>query len=402
MGLGGLMALVWPTKPGVLEGVAPAPPPVVPAGTITAGVQRFGTPAHPMFASTSYINAARPTGASLRVDPINDAVIAEIVSESNLGARPALQTTHWSGPTYTVGADVPRVPVKFHTQPPATFNRAQQQILVDPGAPIPANHVNQGDSDDEMFMLELDSLGNPVRGHEFWRLRPITPVAFSFLMPDGTTWSGTVSWECSNYWQITGITTHLARSRNHNQGTYPNAPLTSTSRLDSENTNMSVLATRIPALGTILTKEDVDRGVDPSTGLLTGVEPTHLLNLSVVYPDTSHWWPAATDDGFKAGTQLQEGMRFFLDETVYTLSAINAMAVHPICRLAIWFIVKRGIIVVDKAGSLEIDGEPAVHDYFNGTAPSAVLNGFPWGDLKLMAQTNADGSALTDASPFPH
>lgn len=393
----------WPVLAKALVSDTVAPPDPTPgSGGVTVGLQRFGTPAHPMFTSTSYINAARPTGAALRIDPLNDSVVAEIVSEAGLGARPALQTLSWSGPTYTVGTAVPRVPVKFHTQPPANFNKAQQQILVDPGVPIPSTHVNQGDSDDEMFMVELDGSGNPVRAHEFWRLRPITPVAFSFLMPDGTTWSGTVSWECTNYWQITQLPTHNARSRNHNAGVYPNAPTTSASRLDSENTNMSVLAARVPEVGTTLTDEDVNRCLNLSTGLLTGTSPTHLLNMSVVYPGTSHWWPAATDDGFKADSPLQEGMRFFLDETVYTDSAINAMSVHPLCRLCMKFIVARGVIVVDKSGSLEIDGEEKVHDYYNGTPPSSILTGFPWGDLKLMAQTNGDGSALTDASPFPH
>lgn len=397
------MALVWPTKPGVLEGIGPIAPPVTPTGTITPGIQRFGTPAHTMFASASYINTPRPTGSSLLVDSTSAAAVAGIVSDSNLGAKPALQTIKWSGPVHTVGSDVPRVPVKLHTQPPPTYNRAQQQILVDPGVPIPANHVNQGDSDDEAFLVELDNSGAAVRAHEFWRLRPLAPTAFSFVMPDGSTWTGTVSWECSNYWQITQLPTHVGRSRNHNAGVYPNAPITSASRLDSENTNMSVLATRLPETGLILTDEDVNRGLNLSTGLLTGVAPSHLLNLSVVYPmPTTRWWPAASTDGFKAGSSVAEGMRFFLDEAAYTDSAINAMSVHPLCRLIIKFVVTFGFIVVDKAGSLEVDGEEKVHDYFNGTAPSAILNGFPWSDLKLMKQTNGDGSALTDASPYPH
>lgn len=372
-----------------------------PSGTVEVGIKRY-SPARQLFLPTCYANAARPATSALRLDPNSDSVAASLVSQSNLGFKPLLGTISYSAPAYTVWPDVPRVPVKMHTQPPPNYQRAEQQILVDPGVPIPSTHKNQGDSDDEMIMVELDASGDPIRGHEFWRLRLLaTPVAFSFLMPDGTTWSGTVSWECSSYLQIVNISTHPARSRNFNAGAYPNAPTTTAGRLTSENTNMSVAATRLPFIANLLTLEDVQRGLN-ADGTLTSVTPGHILNLSVAWPyPSTRYWPATATDGYRSDSPVIEGMRLFFDETVYTDAVINAMNVHPLCRLCIKFVRDKGMIVVDKAGSLEIDGEPSIYQYFNGTAPSAVLTGFPWGNLKTMAQTNGDGTALTDANPFP-
>jgi hypothetical protein len=400
--------LEWPTAVTVLGTPAPDPGAGGGAGTAfwTPGLQRHGSTPHQLFSSTAWINRARPTDGSLLVDPSTTAVIApatssvqqELIAESSTGNRPYMATTRVSLVPFTVTTDQPRVPIKMHTQPVPNYQKAMQQVLLDPGVRLPDEYGPQGDSDDEAVVFSPDE--DDV--WEFWRLRPITPQPYTFTQSNGTVQTYTVKWECSSSWHQAHLSTHPARSRSLNLGTYPNAPTDPTKRLAYEDLNMSVLAAKLPGSGLLLTREDCDRGLDGS-GLLTATAPDHLLNLSVIYPQPSvRYWPASATDGFKAGSPLAEGMRLFLDQTVFTDAAINAMSVHPLCRLIMKFAVVCGLIIVDKSGSLEIDGEPKVHDLFAGTAPSAVLDGFPWGSLQVMAKTNGDGSALTDANPFPH
>src|SRR4051812_14389887 len=207
------------TSPGVQVVPDPDPPPPPPTGTVTIGIQRYGTTPHQLFLPTSYVNLPRPADSALLVDPISDSAVAELVSESNLGARPSVQTVSWSMPTYTVDTAVPRVPVKVHTQPVPNYQKAFQQILLDPGVPVPSTHVNQGDSDDEACIY---SPGEDI-AWEFWRLRPITPQDYTYnqMLPTGVLADVTyhnVSWECTNFWQQAHVSAHCGRSRNLNLG----------------------------------------------------------------------------------------------------------------------------------------------------------------------------------------
>lgn len=381
-----------PTGPGGGGGDDPDPtpdPPPVTSGA-TRGIRRHGTPANQIFNPACYLNAALPDDVA--IDALTPAVVAELVTEAGNGARPALQSTKWSLPAFTVPADFPRVPVKMSTSPIPGYKLAMSQIMLDPGVPIPPEYVSQGDSDSEcvIYSPDLDL------AWEFWRLKPLSPAQdVTIVQSDGSsvTYPG-VAWVATSIWQITNVSTHMGRSRNHNLGKYPNAPTDATKRLYYEDTNMSVAAARIPFLGTQLTLEDVERGLG-ADGTLTGVEPDHALNLSVIYPQkTTKRWPASTTDGFSTTSPLVEGMRFRFDPAVYTVAHINGLSVHPLCRLVIWHIVRRGIVIVDKSGSLEIDAEEDVHQYYDGTAPSSILDGFPWADLLLLV-------AGSDANPNP-
>jgi hypothetical protein len=102
-------------------------------------------------------------------------------------------------------------------------------------------------------------------------------------------------------------------------------------------------------------------------------------------------WPASATDGWVANSPVREGDRYTFDQAKYTVAYINSLNVHPLCRLCIWFVVRRAMVVVDKAGSLEIDAEPGVHAYFNGFAPSEVLINFPWPDILVIA-TGSDSN----------
>lgn len=370
----------------------PGPPPP----TVTNSILRHGTPAMQLFHPTlSWVNQPRPTDGTLLVDANTPSIAAEIAAENTTGNRAYLATTKYSVPLFVVPVDFPRLPIKLHTQPVPNYQLEMQQILLDPGVPLPPDYVNPApSSDDSAAVLELNASGILTRAKEFWRLRPITPVDYTFTQSDGTSVTyPQVKWECTTVWNITTIATHAARARNHNTGTYPNAPvpITSVNRLDTEDTNMSVSAAKIPFVGTMLTEEDVVRGhVD------------HVLNLSVIYPMPSiRYWPATATDGFKTGSPVAEGMRLFLDNVAFSDAVIAGMDVHPLCKRVIQGVRDYGIIILDKAGSLEIDAEVGVGKYLNGTAASSVLNGFPWGSLQCMAQTNGDGTALTDANPFP-
>jgi hypothetical protein len=390
------MTTRFPTRFSQIPGPpAPDPDPPPPVGDVTVGIQRHGATPHQLFAPSCWINA--PIPPNVAIDPISPSTAAELDSEDTVGNKALLGTIRYSAPTYMVSASLPRVPVKFHSTP-QNYQRAMQQIILDPGVPIPPQHVNQGDSDDEcvIYIPELDI------AMEFWRLRPLkdaagnpTTVAYSYPMPDGSTWTGNVAWECSSMWNVTTVSTHLGRSRNRTQGaTYPNAPTTQAKRLIYEDTNMSVAATRIPFTGLMLTVEDVQRGLN-ADGTLTGVEPDHALNLSVIHPrqepTSAVKWPASATDGWVANSPVREGDRYTFDQAKYTVAYINSLNVHPLCRLCIWFVVRRAMVVVDKAGSLEIDAEPGVHAYFNGFAPSEVLINFPWPDILVIA-TGSDSN----------
>lgn len=406
-----------PTSVQILAGSAPPPPPPPPSSGATVGITRV-SPAHQILHPASFFNQRIPT-STVAVDPNTPAVQAQLVKDAaGPGSLPYFGTHTYSMLTYTVPGDFPCVPVKIHagladgTGVPS-YQKAMQDVLFSPGIPLPPEYVNQGDSDDEclIYCPDLDL------AWELWRLRPLaTPVDVTWTFankPDGTAdvRTFTCHYECSSLWQVTNVSTHFGRGRNNTHGaTYPHAPNTDALRRIYEDTNMGVSATKISFLGSIITLEDVQLGLDDH-GFVTGTGPAHVVNMSLFHPlkesTSAVKWPAKATDGWVVGSATREGDRYFLDPAVYTVAAINAMNVHPLCRLVIWMATQCGIVTMDKAGATEIDAAQEVDPYRNGTAPSAVLHGFPWGALQAIgkATTNPDGSVTyfygSDTVPNP-
>lgn len=368
------MSLKWPTKHVLLAAGTPPPDdPPPPISGLSDGITRHGGSPAQLFSPTSWINAPLPSNVA--IDSRSSAAVAALVSQASIPS-PYFGAQKYSARVVRWDPSATRVPCLIRrsgTLP--NWAIAMQEILMDPGAMIPPDYVNQGDSDDSFCVYcPEDNLAQ-----EFWRLRPIDPAT-----------NNGVSWMCQGMWNFSNLSTHPARSRNNTQGAvYPHAPLTTAKRKIYEDTSMSLTAGRIPLIGTLLTVEDLQRGqVDHALGMSAVYSRTETFNSAD--PNKGYQWPASSSDGFSAKDYpVREGDRYRFPPG-YTIPS----NVHPICQRIIQGVRDYGLVLTDKAGTLEIDGEAGCVAYLNGTPNYQILNGFPWGDLQLLAM----GS---DATPNP-
>jgi hypothetical protein len=405
----------WPVRGGVIvlgPGTPPAPgsggpdpPPPPPAGSWSYGIQRYGSTPVQICDPTAWPNLPLPPNAA--IDPITPSVQSMLVTDSPPTNAPYFGTWKYSLPAFTVTADHPRQPILLNQSKWAgtvpNYAVAMFQVLLNPGFCIPPGFTPQPDSDSELIVVERD--GN--RAQEYWRIKALDPAKVTTLKVNGVTTNFTgIFWTCQSFWNVSTLATHKGRSRSHNTVTYPNAPggtaadpwgttvsaANLTKRLDYEDTNMSVAAAKLPFVPMTLTEEDVLR-------YIAGTPVAHPLNFAVWHPQTDSidktqpnngfWWPASASDGYVATSPIREGMLLRLppDYVINTSTHILCQIVQQIAR-------DYGLRVCDKAGSLELDAEANVDPYRNGVANSQILNGFPWGQLQVVAM----GS---DAQPIP-
>lgn len=337
-------------KPPLAETPPVETPPVEtpPAETPPAETPPVETPpAEPapfrFFAPTSFWNT--PVSANAPLDSNSASAVAALNTEelAELLAKrgPAIDTTSWSVPIYTVPANQPAVRVTLLNHVVPNLQAAWSEV------PLPANAHPAGGTDGHLVVWQPST----DRMWEFWRLEK-----------NGEEWRA--SWGGAM------------------QGVSSNVGVYGSEAWPGASTAWGASASSLPLVGGLVTLEDLQMG-----------KINHALAISVpnvlkgVYAS-----PALRTDG--TSTQpwsLPEGAHLRLDPT------LDLASLHlPRMTLMLAEAAQRyGIYVRDKASNLAFYAEDPTPTgsnpyagpggYFEGQSASKLLTSFPWSHLQLLA-----------------
>ncbi|HEY2766764.1 MAG TPA: hypothetical protein VGI76_00825 [Solirubrobacteraceae bacterium] len=295
------------------------------------------------FASTSFWNDSPPVEAP--IDPSSSTIVAalteEVAGEVQIKKGPAINTTAWSVPVYTVAADQPTVKV---TLPYASMNASLQAAWE--AVPLPADAQPAAGADKHLVVWQPSS----DKLWEFWHLER-----------KGEGWEA--------YW---GGAIQNASSAS---GAYdPEAWL-------GAKRNWGASACSLSIAGGLITLEDLERGsID------------HALAISV--PNTRRGVYAApaqrTDGPSSEASSLPEGAHLRLDPSI----DLAALHLPPFTLMLAEAAQRYGIFVRDTAANVALyaqDPTPTGTNpytgklgYFEGKSPAALLAAFPWSDLQVL------------------
>ncbi len=315
-----------PKEPAPEEPAAPAEPPAP---------FRF-------FAPTSFWNEAVPANAPL--DPISASAVAALhemeLAEESAKHGPAINTTSWSTPIYTVPSNQQTVQVKLVHAVSAALQAAWSAV------PLPSGAQPAAGSDEHLVVWQPST----NRMWEFWGLEKVSEAWQA-------SWGGAM------------------QSVRANHGVYgPEA-------WQGATTSWGSSASSLPIAGGLITLEDLEKGVI-----------NHALAIAVpnvrkgVYAS-----PAQRTDGYSTEpSSLPEGAHLRLDPS------LNLGALHlPHLTLMLAEAAQRyGIFVRDRTANLAFYAQDPTptgtnpytgsHGYFEGQSPAKLLASFPWGRLRLL------------------
>jgi hypothetical protein len=306
------------------------------------------TPVEPMapfrfFSPTSFWNEPLPADAPL--DPssgvVVGALVGEIATEEEAKNGPAINTTSWSVPIYTVPADQPAVKVTLEN---ASWAPALQ--LAWDAVPLPADAQVAAGADKHLVVWQ-PSIG---RLWEFWHLEDASSgwrAAWGGAMDDASSASGAYGPED---WSGAG-------------------------------TGWGASGSSLSIAGGLITLEDLERG-----------QINHALAMAIpnvragVYAS-----PAERTDG-KASSPLSlpEGAHLRLDPS------LDLAALHlPHLTLMMAEAAQRyGIVIRDFASNVAFYAQDPIptgtepyggsHGYFEGKSSEQLLASFPWSHLQLL------------------
>lgn len=287
-----------------------------------------------------------PLPANATIDGVNGpAAITELKRQAAL-AKPMLNVDTWTAEHIIVPAGQPLIPVT------CSSGDAHLNSMFAAGVPIPPGTTPTNDSDSALTIWQPSATG----GGTYWEMQA------AHKNPT------TGAWSCS----FGGKVTNANGTPNGHYVQYVTGP-SGTYQSSSWGTQGSGL----PYWPGVLSLLDCARGrVD------------HALLLEVYDARSGgHVWPASRSDGAAGSTNpayaLQEGMRLRLPPGYSTPAGL-----HPICQLEVQAASKFGIVVTDRTLSgLGMRATPSVRagGYVGSTADFDVLDGFPWGDLQLLA-----------------
>jgi hypothetical protein len=279
-----------------------------------------------------------PLAQDAALDPNSGAIVGELNRQVQQGlahgSPPAINTSSYSTPIYTVGADQKRVHVALDQ--PASNSPELRQAFAEVPIPQGARPAAGTDAQLTVWQPRTDTIW------EFWRLRQA---------PDGwhAVWGG----------RMTGVST--------DPGFYTGAQA-----------NWGATATDLPLAGGLVTLADLRRGrID------------HALSFAVNTARAGAWaWPAQHSDGGASGSNtVPEGARFRLDPAV----DVASLNLPPLVRMIAEAAQHYGMIVRDTGGSIAFYGEdpgPTGADPYpallSGLASWDALRGFPWNRLQLV------------------
>lgn len=295
------------------------------------------------FAPTSIWNQTLPAGAAL--DPSSAAVVGalqELVAhEEEVKKGPAINTTAWSVPVYTVPANQPTVKVTLaYASSHPTLQAAWEAV------PLPADAQPAVGTDKHLVVWQpsTDKLW------EFWHLEKLGE-----------------GWEA--YWGG-AIQDASAASGAYGPEAWPGAA-----------TSWGASASSLSIAGGLITLEDLEKGTI-----------NHALAIAV--PNTragEYAAPAQRTDGQSGEvTSLPEGAHLRLEPGLDLASLHLPHFTLMLAEAA----QKYGIVVRDTAPNLAFYGQDPTptganpytgpHGYYEGKSPPQLLALFPWSHLQLL------------------
>jgi Bacterial Ig-like domain (group 3) len=303
------------------------------------------------FSPTSFWNQKVPADAEL--DP-NSAALIDAFNEGITAGKqiqkgPAINTTAWSVPIYTVPANQPTVEVKLER---ASRSLALQSAWEE--VPLPANAQPAAGTDKHLVIWQpsTDKLW------EFWRLE-YTASGWR------ASWGGAI------------------QNASSNSGAYgPEAWPDATSRWGASASSLSIA-------GGLITLEDLEMG-----------QINHALAIAIPNPRAGVYAsPAERTDGLSTEPlSLPEGAHLRLEPN------LDLASLHlPRLTLILAEAAQRyGIIVRDTAGNVAFYAQDPIstgtepytgaNGYFEGKSPAQLLASFPWSHLQLLKMDLHSGS----------
>jgi hypothetical protein len=295
------------------------------------------------FSPASFWNEPVPADAAL--DPSSDAVVGaldeEVETEQEANKGPAINTTAWSVPVYTVPADQPTVKVTLERASRAPALQAAWDAV-----PLPADAQPAAGTDKHLVVWQPST----DRLWEFWHLE---------LAAEG--------WQASWGGAIQNVSSD---SGAYGPEAWPGAE-----------TGWGASASSLSIAGGLITLEDLELG-----------QINHAL--AIAMPNTRagvYASPAErTDGGSTEPLSLPEGAHLRLDPS------LDLAALHlPRLTLMMAEAAQRyGIIVRDAAGDVTFYAQdptptganpyPGAHGYYEGKSPQQLLASFPWNHLQLL------------------
>jgi hypothetical protein len=299
-----------------------------------------------------------PLAASAPLDPSSAKVMApfgaEVRDEIREGKGPAINTTAYSVPVYTVPKTQPTVRVELRRDSTATALRAAWSAV-----PLPPNARPAAGTDAHLVVWQPSS----DQLWEFWRLRH---------REDGwhADWGGAI------------------RDASSNPGVYyPSAWPGATPWWGASASSLSIA-------GGLITLEDLELG-----------KINHALAIAVPRVRAGVYaLPAQRTDGSAVDPlALPEGAHLRLNPNV----DVAALKLPPLTRMIAESAQRYGFIVRDGASSVALyaqdptpTGEnpfPGAEGYFEG--PRAPLDSFPWERVQLLKMTLRQNAPAQTAGP---
>jgi hypothetical protein len=294
------------------------------------------------FSPTSFWNE-RPA-ASAPVDPTSAAVVsalgALVLSEQAAKQGPAINTTAWSVPIYTVPSGQPTVRVTLVNHVNSALQAAWSAV------PLPSNAQPAAGSDEHLVVWQPST----NKMWEFWGLEK----------PKG-------SWQASWGGAMDNVSS--------NKGVYgPEA-------WPGATTTWGASASSLPIAGGLITLEDLERGVI-----------NHALAMSVPDVREGQWaYPAQRTDGATVGpTTLPEGAHLRLEPGL----DLAALHLPPFTLMLARAAQRYGIFIRDRASNIAFYGQDPTPTgtepykgstgYFEGKAGGQLLISFPWSHLQVL------------------
>ena len=334
--------LALPTATPIPAGPLVETPPTLQPSTVINGRPpvRSTRSAEPLrlFSEKSVFNQQLP--ASVPIAANSGQMVANFVSQVHkYYGHVVVNTTEWSTPVYTVGAEQPKLKLVGESsicpRPEGVWSAFQSQIEA---VPLPPNALPAAGTDKEVVVWQ------PSTGHlwELWR-----------VLEESGHWTACWGGEMTNAHTGNGI--------------FP-APF-------------GAGASGLSLLGGQIHLEDLEHGAI-----------NHALE--VLMPDTANGtfvWPADRTDGTStAADAIPEGTRFRLSPSL-NLASLHLSA--PALEIAT-AIQRYGMIVADTAGSVALsaqDPTPMMHEGKPNPyttllpSPYTALEAIPWSDLEAVS-----------------
>ena len=319
----------------------PRQPPASSRAKRTSALLPARASAPPPFAPGSIWNV--PLAATAPMASNSSELVTQLVNQVSADGA-WINTSSYSVPVYTVGADQPTVPVILDTSGPGSAN--ELAAIFKAGVPIPPGATAAPGSDEHMVVLQPST--NTM--WEFWLMHKVDGLWHA-------RWGGKMEHVSSN------------------PGYFTDPP------------DWGATATSIPLLAGLIRFSDLSSG-----------DINHALAFAIPQASAAHVLPAQRSDGSShASDAIPEGTRFRIPASV----DLDALHLPRVTLMMARAVQRYGMIVRDQAGAVSFYAQQATgnepdpyygrNGFFGGMSPARLLRNFPWRDLKVVAPPNPSG-----------